>query len=134
MEKNVFAKGQVIFREGDPGESMFEVYTGRVCVYSGYGTPDEKLLTDYYPGDYFGEMGLLDHVPRSATAVAMEKNTNIGEVTEEGFAEFFRKNPMRVRMVMKHLSHNLRNRTNEYMQICQEIHDIAEKEGGYGKH
>ena len=129
MKKDAFRKGQVIFREGEPGESMFEVYTGKVGVYSGYGTADEKLLTDYFPGDYFGEMGLLDHAPRSATAVAMTDDTNLGEITEEGFAGFFRENPFRIRMVMKHLSHNLRSRTNEYLQICQEIHDIAEKEG-----
>ena len=65
MGKNTYGCGQVIFREGDPGDSMFEVYTGKVGVYANYGTADEKLLTDYFPGKYFGEMGLLDHAPRS---------------------------------------------------------------------
>ncbi|MBR3545237.1 MAG: cyclic nucleotide-binding domain-containing protein [Oscillospiraceae bacterium] len=129
MEKNVFEKGGIIFREGDPGESMLEVYTGKVGVYSGYKTPEEKLLMEYYPDDYFGEMGLIDHAPRSATAVAMEDNTSLGEITEDGFAEFFRANPSRVLMVMQQLSHNLRNRTNEYLKVCHEIHELAEKEG-----
>ena len=86
MGKNTYGCGQVIFREGDPGDSMFEVYTGKVGVYANYGTADEKLLTDYFPGKYFGEMGLLDHAPRSATAVALEDNTCLGEITEENFA------------------------------------------------
>ena len=129
MEKNVFEKGEIIFREGDPGKSMLEVYTGKVGVYSGYKTPEEKLLMEYYPDDYFGEMGLIDHAPRSATAVAMEDNTSLGEITEDGFAEFFRANPARVLMVMQQLSHNLRNRTNEYLKVCHEIHELAEKEG-----
>jgi CRP-like cAMP-binding protein len=129
MEKNVFEKGEIIFREGDPGESMLEVYTGKVGVYSNYKTPEEKLLMEYYPDDYFGEMGLIDHAPRSATAVAMEDNTSLGEITEDGFAEFFRANPARVLMVMQQLSHNLRNRTNEYLKVCHEIHELAEKEG-----
>lgn len=129
MEKNVFEKGGIIFREGDPGESMLEVYTGKVGVYSGYKTPEEKLLMEYYPDDYFGEMGLIDHAPRSATAVAMEDNTCVGEITEENFADFFRENPSRVLMVMQTLSHNLRFRTNEYLKVCREIHDMAEKEG-----
>ena len=74
-------------------------------------------------------MGLLDHAPRSATAVAMEDNTCVGEITEENFADFFRENPSRVLMVMQTLSHNLRFRTNEYLKVCREIHDMAEKEG-----
>ena len=129
MGKNVFKKGEVIFREGDPGESMFEVYTGKVGVYAGYGTPGEKLLMEYYPDDYFGEMGLIDRAPRSATAVAMENGTSLGEITEAGFTESFRANPARVLMVMQQLSHNLRNRTNEYLKVCREIHELAEKEG-----
>jgi CRP-like cAMP-binding protein len=129
MGKNTYGCGQVIFREGDPGDSMFEVYTGKVGVYANYGTADQKLLTDYFPGQYFGEMGLLDHAPRSATAVALEDNTCLGEITEENFADFFRENPSRVLMVMQTLSHNLRFRTNEYLKVCREIHDMAEKEG-----
>jgi CRP-like cAMP-binding protein len=129
MGKNVFGKGKVIFREGDPGKSMLEVYTGKVGVYSGYGTPEQKLLMEYYPDDYLGEMGLIDHAPRSATAVAMEDNTSVGEITEAGFADFFRANPARVLMVMQGLSHNLRNRSNEYLKVCREIHELAEKEG-----
>ena len=132
MEAKVFKKGQVIFREGDPGESMCEVYTGKVGVYAKYGTPEEQLLMEYYPDDYFGEMGLIDRAPRSATAVAMEDNTSLGEITEAGFAEFFRANPARVLMVMQQLSHNLRNRTNEYLKVCREIHELAEKEGAEG--
>ena len=38
MGKNTYGCGQVIFREGDPGDSMFEVYTGKVGVYANYGT------------------------------------------------------------------------------------------------
>ena len=129
MEKNVFKKGEVVFREGAPGESMFEVYTGKVGVYAKYGTPEEKLLMEYYPDDYFGAMSLIDRAPRSATAVAMENGTSLGEITQDGFAEFFRANPARVLMVMQHLSHNLRNRTNEYLKVCREIHELAEKEG-----
>ncbi len=129
MEKNIFDKGSVIFREGDPGDSMFEVCTGKVGVYSGYGTEDEKFLMDYFPGDYLGEMGLLDHAPRSATAVAMADGTSLDEITEEGFADFFRENPSRILQIMQRLSHNLRYCTKEYLKVCGEIHELAEKEG-----
>ena len=59
MEIKAFGKKAVIFREGDPSDCMFEVYTGKVGVYSAYGTPEQKLLMEYYQDQYFGEMGLL---------------------------------------------------------------------------
>jgi CRP-like cAMP-binding protein len=129
METKTFKKGQIIFREGDPGECMYDVYIGKVGVYSKYGTPEQKLLIEYYPDHYFGEMGLLDHMPRSATAVALADETCLGVITEEGFAEFFRENPARVLMVMQQMSSNLRRRTNEYADVCRKIKDLAEKEG-----
>ncbi len=128
MKIQKYKKGEILFREGDPGDCMFDVYSGTVGVYSRYGTPEEKLLRKFYPDEYFGEMSLIDHAPRSATAVALEGETTVGLITEESFGEFFEKNPARVLMVMQHLSGNLRRRTNEYVQVCKEIHDLSEKE------
>lgn len=129
MEVKKFYKGDVIFREGDPGDCMYDVYTGKVGIYARYKTPEETHLTDIYPDHYFGEMGLLDRAPRSATAVALEDDTNLGVVTEESFAEFFRKNPARVLMVLQTLSANLRRRTNDYIRVCRQIKELADKEG-----
>ena len=121
-------KGDILFRQGDPGDCLYDVYTGSVGVYTQYGTPNEKLLQKYFPDEYFGEMGLVDHAPRSATAVAMEDNTSVGVTDEENFGEFFRKNPNRVLMVLSHLSHNLRRRTDEYVRICGEIRELSGEE------
>ena len=128
MELKTLKKGEVLFRAGDPGDCMYEVYTGTVGVYSHYGTSEEKLLKKYYPDEYFGEMGLIDHAPRSAAAVALYNSTTVGLITEEGFGEFFEENPSRVLMVMQQLSGNLRRRTNEYVEVCRKIQELAEKE------
>ncbi len=129
METKTFKKGEVIFRKGEPGDCMYDVYMGKVGIYSKYGTPEQRLLTEYFADQYFGEMGLLDHAPRSATAVALDNDTCLGVVTEEGFAEFFKKNPARVLMVLQQMSHNLRRRTNEYLDVCRRAKELAEKEG-----
>ena len=121
-------KGDILFRQGDPGDCMYDVYTGTVGVYTKYGMPNEKLLQKYFPDEYFGEMGLVDHAPRSATAVAMEDGTAVGVIDEEGFGEFFQENPNRVLMVLRHLSGNLRRRTNEYVRICGEIRELSGEE------
>ncbi len=128
MEIKTFKKGEVLFHAGDAGDCLYDVYTGTVGVYSKYGTPGEKLLKKYFPDDYFGEMGLIDHAARSATAVALENGTTVALVDEAGFGEFFEKNPARVLMVMQHLSANLRRRTNEYVNTCREIRELSGKE------
>ena len=128
MEVKTFKKGELIFRAGDPGDCLYDVYTGTVGVYSQYGTPEEKLLKKYYPDEYFGEMGLIDRAPRSAAAVALDDNTSVGVITEEAFGAFFEKNPARVLMVMQQLSGNLRRRTNEYVEVCRKIQELSEKE------
>ena len=121
-------KGDILFRQGDPGDCMYDVSTGTAGVYTKYGMPNEKLLQKYFPDEYFGEMGLVDHAPRSATAVAMEDNTSVGVIDEESFGEFFQENPNRVLMVLRHLSGNLRRRTNEYVRICGEIRELSGEE------
>ena len=129
METKKFKRNEIIFKKGDPGDCMYEVDMGRVGIFTYYGTPKQRLLTEYFPDQYFGEMGLLDQAPRSATAVALEDETFVSQVTEKGFEEFFQKNPMRVLMIMQQLSHNLRRRTNEYVEVCRKVKELAEKEG-----
>ena len=128
METKTFKKGEVIFRQGDFGDCLYDVYMGKVGVYAGYGTPEQKLMAEYYPDQYFGEMGLLDQAPRSLTAVAMEAETCVGVVTEEHFDEFFSENPSRVLQIMQHLSRNLRRRTNEYVDVCRRVKELSDEE------
>ena len=128
MEVKTFKEGQVIFKEGAPGGCMYEVGAGKVGVYANFGTPEQKLLREYYPDQYFGEMGLVDEAPRSATAVALTNDTWVIPITEAGFEEFFQKNPLRVWMIMQQMSYNLRRRTIDYVEVCEKIKELTEKE------
>lgn len=128
METRAFREGAVIFRQGDKGDCLYDVYQGRVGIYADYGTEREQLLAEYYTDQFFGEMGLLDRAPRSATAVALE-DTTLGIITEETFGEYFRSKPGKVLLIMQQLSQNLRRRTNDYFEVCRSIHELAEKEG-----
>ena len=128
MEQKKYKKGEVIFRQGDAGDSMFDIYWGRVGVYSGYGTKQEKLLTVLESGDFLGEMGMIDHAPRSATAVALENGTKVTEITEEGLGELFRESPAKVIMIMQQLSARLRKLTNDYMEACKTASGLVKVE------
>jgi CRP/FNR family transcriptional regulator, cyclic AMP receptor protein len=67
-----FRRGEVLFHQGDPGDSLFIVSAGAVKIVLPSEEGDEAILTTIGPGAFFGELALLDDAPRSATAVAME--------------------------------------------------------------
>ncbi len=62
--------GQVIFKEGEEGERMYVVADGQVVISTWVPGAGEEALAILARGDYFGEMALIDHAPRSATARA----------------------------------------------------------------
>jgi CRP/FNR family transcriptional regulator, cyclic AMP receptor protein len=65
-----FSAGHLIIREGEMGTGFFLVVRGRAHVVHG-----SKCLALCGPGDYFGELSLLGHVPRVASVVAQEPTT-----------------------------------------------------------
>ncbi|CAM1501080.1 Fc.00g102420.m01.CDS01 [Cosmosporella sp. VM-42] len=67
LRTQVYAEGEVIIREGDPGHSFFLLERGEADAYK--GDPSNKLL-HYNKGDYFGELALLNDKPRAASVVA----------------------------------------------------------------
>ncbi len=72
MEKGYLA-GEAIFLEGDVGRACFIVVEGRVEVTkANKSSSREEVLAVMEPGDFFGEMTLLDELPRSATARAVD--------------------------------------------------------------
>ena len=70
-----FAAGQDIFREGDPGDGLYFVQSGQVEVSSLLATGERHVLGQVTPGDVFGEMAVLDGLPRSAFATATMDST-----------------------------------------------------------
>ena len=125
-----YRRGSVIFRQGDDGDCLYSILSGRVGIYYDHGGPNEKLLAELGPDDFFGEMGLLDHAPRSATAVALEKDTSLQAVKEEDFLAFFRKNPAKILMLMQQMSSRLRATTQDYLEACRTVHETVEAEKG----
>ncbi|MBD0293384.1 MAG: Crp/Fnr family transcriptional regulator [Jiangellaceae bacterium] len=69
------ARGEVLFREGDPGDRVYVVMSGKVKL--GRSAPDgrENLLALLGPGQMFGELSLFDPGPRAATATAVIETT-----------------------------------------------------------
>lgn len=64
-----FKDGAIVFREGDPGDGMYIVLEGRVKIFRTHDGREANLAV-LGRDEFFGEMSLLDHQPRSATAKA----------------------------------------------------------------
>jgi HEAT repeat protein/MFS family permease len=63
-------RGEMIVREGDPGDVLYLVLWGELQVVKGMGTRQEIMLARIQSEDFFGEMALFDRRPRSASVVA----------------------------------------------------------------
>lgn len=66
-----YKDGEVIFREGDPGDGLFIVVKGSVRI-SKQSPTGEEALAVLEPHAFFGEMALIDFCPRAADAIANE--------------------------------------------------------------
>jgi CRP/FNR family cyclic AMP-dependent transcriptional regulator len=65
-------RGSIIMAAGDPTDSLYIVLSGRLKVMMSDADGKEVILTLIGPGEFFGEMGLIDDSPRSASVVAIE--------------------------------------------------------------
>jgi CRP/FNR family transcriptional regulator len=84
LREQELRRGQVLFNEGDPGDEMFLVRTGRLVVSNTVVGGVEEVLAHVGAGEVIGEMSFFDGAPRSAT-VRAESDTNLLVVDRESF-------------------------------------------------
>ena len=124
-----YPKGTIICREGETGDCMYGIHWGTVGVYTGYGTDDERKLTDMAPNTFFGELGMVLGEPRTATVIALEDDTTVELIFPDDLEELFEKNPPKVIMILQHLSYRLRKLTDKYLAACSIVYNaISEAE------
>ena len=73
LRRRRFRRNEVIFHQGDPGDSLHIVATGAVKIVLPSTEGEEAIIATLRPGDFFGELSLLDGASRSATATALEQ-------------------------------------------------------------
>ena len=74
MHSRTYHEGEVLFAEGDIGRALFVLESGRIELSRAGADGKPQNLYTIQPGEFFGEMALLEQLPRSATASAAEKS------------------------------------------------------------
>lgn len=122
MKEIVFSKGEVVFREGELGDSFYQIVEGTAGVYYHYGEADEKKLTDMKAGEYFGEMAVIESWPRSSTILA-EEDLRVYELKVNDLNGYFEKEPDKIIALMKQLGKRIREMTNDYNEVNEFLHN-----------
>jgi len=84
--------GETIFRELDPSDALYIVEYGKVVVSKHVSGQTDIVLTRFSPGDFFGEVGLFDAAPRSASAHA-ELDTTLWNLERHTFHDMLTNRP-----------------------------------------
>ena len=100
-------RGSIIIAAGDPTESLYIVISGRLKVMMSDADGKEVILAILGPGEFFGEMGLIDDSPRSASVVAIEP-CELLAITRRDFKKCLAENFEMAMAVMRGLVRRLR--------------------------
>jgi len=104
-----YRKSEVIFKEGSTGSEMYLIRSGRVLLSVRQNETQEVPLIVLNPGDFFGEMALVDDSPRSATASAVENDTELIVMDRARFLFMVRQQPEFALSLMHTLCRRLRD-------------------------
>lgn len=137
MRRRTFGRGVVIFHQGMPGQALYIIEDGsvRILVLSEGG--QEITVNIYGSGDVFGELSLLDGLPHSASAAAMEPTT-VWMLFRNDFRQALQESPEMAVGIIEVLSSRLRQ-TTEYAEqlvfldvpgrVARELLRLAERYG-----
>ena len=119
-----FSAGDVIFRAGEQSDCLYDIHDGVVGIYSDYQTPNEKLLAELHTDEVFGEMGILDDMPRSASAVCL-KDCTVLVVKPENFMMYFQKKPAMVLQILQRMCIQVRDLGQRYLKACKAMEEMS---------
>jgi signal transduction histidine kinase len=109
-----FNAGQLIFAAGDVGDGLFVIETGRVQISAVVNSGEPRPLASIGPGDFFGEMAVIDDSPRSATAVA-ETDASAFYLSREEMMEMLNRHPGLTLTLIREFSNRMRATNLRYL-------------------
>lgn len=133
-----FAKNTIIINEGDHTDSLYVIASGKVKVFLTDEHGKEIILSVRGPGEYIGEIALLDEAPRSASVMTLE-NSTFSIISKADFRDCLAKNPDIAINLIKELAHRVRTLTENvkdlalkdvYGRVARTLTTLAKEENG----
>jgi len=123
----------VVFSQGEVGTTMYIIVEGSVEIAIDQGNRRKLVLAQLYPGQYFGELSLLDGGLRSATARAMKPTLALA-LSRDDFAEFVTNRPHAALRILAEMGEKMRQ-TNELMsrQVARNVVEEVEEKLTFGQ-
>ena len=104
-----------IFKEGDAGDGLYIIAAGQVQISAVIGQGERRVLSRLGPGEFFGEMAVLDNEPRSAT-VSTEQPTTVFFIPRESLLRMLESSPRLAVRLVREFSLRMRDFNRQYMQ------------------
>jgi CRP/FNR family transcriptional regulator, cyclic AMP receptor protein len=137
MRRRSYRRGEVVFHQGDPGESLHVVCQGTLKVVITADNGEEAVLAILGASDVFGEMALLDGGPRSATITALEP-VETAVLNRSDFIQLLRRAPATVDGLLSSLARTIRQADEDigglmfldlHGRLARKLLELAETHG-----
>jgi CRP-like cAMP-binding protein len=105
--KSAHPRGSLIFSQGDDGDALYGVASGRIRIFTADREGHEVFMNILGPGDTFGEIALLDGLPRTASAITVEPSVLV-VIPRQQFLAYLDRQPALARHLMMLLCERFR--------------------------
>lgn len=116
--------GSEVFKEGDPGDGLYVVTDGLVDIAARINQEQELVFTQVGPGEFFGEMGVLELKPRSATARAARPSI-VYFIPRDELLAMVQRSPVLAMELLREISQRLREFNQRYLQEVLQTERLA---------
>ena len=135
--RHSYPKNTMLFMEGDESSQLFIIESGKVKVFVTSEDGKQVILNFMGPGEYFGELALIDGKPRSASVMTVA-DTSVVTVSRKKFQQFLAENPTYALEMMEQLVFRIRDLTDSvkdmalldvYGRVSQLLVRLADTDG-----
>ena len=116
------AAGDRICAEGAVGDAVYFILSGRVQVSKFLELGTQHLLNELFPGQFFGELALVEDVPRMASVDALEETTLL-VITKDDFQDFLSRSPEAAMPIMRSIASRLRDSDRRSIEELRQKND-----------
>ncbi|GBF49485.1 cyclic nucleotide-binding domain protein [Leptospira ryugenii] len=120
-----FPKDTKVFSEGEESNGvMYFVFSGKLMVTKRSGMGDDLILRQIGPGEFFGELALIQHSPRAANVIAISEDTKVGMITKDIFLAMGHESPGFLSMLLNSVIRRLTEVEDKVVERRQELHEL----------